>query len=232
MNKSLKYLATTALVAFASLLAVGCGKEDDKATTPSNYVPLNIQLPQPAYDGTPRGRNPEIPVEPDSKTAEMPKVPPGCKNLSLKKKVTASDQPILGTLEAITDGDKENKSDSPVYVEFGMGTTWVQIDLEKSCAIHAVGIWHYFKDPRVYYGVVVQLSDDPTFKTGVTTIFNNDQKNIAGQGIGKDLGYKESQNGKVVDGKGTKARYVRVYSQGNTVDDNNQFTEVEVWGLE
>jgi hypothetical protein len=78
--------------------------------------------------------------------------------------------------------------------------------------------------------VIVQVSDDPEFKTGVTTVFNNDQDNSAKLGIGKDRAYIETNFGKLIDAKGVKGRYVRVYSNGNTANDLNHYIEVEVFG--
>ena len=202
------------------------------AVAGAEMVPLKLELPKPAYEGTPKG----APADP--KTMEEPRkgprpdiqVPKGCENLASKKKVTASDDPILGKPDLVTDGVKDNKA-FDTWVEFGMGLTWVQIDLEKSPEIYAIALWHYHKDPRVFKSVVIQISDDKDFVKGVTTVFNNDQANDSGLGAGKDKGYVESNEGKLVEVKGVKGRYVRVYSKGNTVDDNNQFTEVEVWGL-
>ena len=34
----------------------------------------------------------------------------------------------------------------------------------------------------------------------------------------------------MVDAKGVSARYVRLYSNGNTSDELNHYTEVEVYG--
>ena len=82
----------------------------------------------------------------------------------------------------------------------------------------------------MYRDVVVQVSDDPDFISGVKTIFNNDQDNSAGLGIGKDREYFESDEGKLIDGAGVKGRYVRCYSKGNTSDAQNHYIEVEVWG--
>ncbi len=79
--------------------------------------------------------------------------------------------------------------------------------------------------------MIIQISNDKDFKTGVTTIFNNDDENAAGQGAGTDLGYWESNEGKLFDAKGAKGRYVRLYSNGNTSDDQSHYTEVEVWGV-
>jgi hypothetical protein len=77
----------------------------------------------------------------------------------------------------------------------------------------------------------VQVSDDPEFKTGVTTLFNNDKDNVAGQGVGTDREYFETQMGKIVDGKGVKARYVRGYTKGSTNGAMNCWQELEVYGL-
>ena len=100
-------------------------------------------------------------------------VPAGTVNLAKGKKVTSSDNnPIVGTLDLVTDGDKDGDEGS--WVELGPGKQWVQIDLAKSANIYAVLVWHFHSQARVYRDVVVQVSDDPTFKSGVTTIFNND----------------------------------------------------------
>ena len=78
--------------------------------------------------------------------------------------------------------------------------------------------------------MVVQISDDPAFKTGVRTIFNNDADDSLGLGAGRDLHYTETYEGKLIDGKSTQGRYVRCYSNGNTHDELNHYIEVEVYG--
>ena len=47
-------------------------------------------------------------------------------------------------------------------------------------------LWHYYGDGRTYHDVIVQLSNDANFSTGVSTVFNNDMNNTSGQGIGTD----------------------------------------------
>ena len=42
--------------------------------------------------------------------------------------------------------------------------------------------------------------------------------------------YLEKNEGKLIDAKGTRGRYVRLYSNGNTSDDMNHYIEVEVYG--
>ena len=79
--------------------------------------------------------------------------------------------------------------------------------------------------------MVVQVSDDPDFISNVKTIFNNDFENITGLGIGQDFQFFEQFEGKLIEAKGgAKGRYVRLYSKGSTADDQNHYTEVEVWG--
>ena len=52
----------------------------------------------------------------------------------------------------------------------------------------------------------------------------------AGLGKGSDRPYVETRFGKIVDGKGAKGQYVRLYSNGNTSNEMNHYIEVEVYG--
>jgi hypothetical protein len=212
----LKLSVAAALLAATSLLA-------------QNQVPLKTDLPKPLFVGTP------VPINvPNLEPAQKGKrpdfmVPAGTTNLALGKKVTSSDSdPIVGTLDLVTDGDKAGDEGS--WVELGLGKQWVQIDLEKEANIYAVLVWHFHSQARVYFDVVVQISDDPTFSKDVTTIFNADTNNELGLGAGKDLAYIETYEGKLIDAKGVKGRYVRLYSKGNTTNKMNHYIEVEVFG--
>ena len=42
--------------------------------------------------------------------------------------------------------------------------------------------------------------------------------------------YIEVAEGRLIDPKGVKGRYVRFYSNGNTTNDLNHYVEVEVYG--
>ena len=186
-------------------------------------VPLKTDLPKPLFVGTP------VPIKvPNLEPTQKGKrpdflVPAGTVNLAKGKKVTASDSdPVIGTLDLITDGDKEGDEGS--WVELGPGKQWVQIDLEKPSEISAMIVWHFHSQARVYSDVVVQVSDDPKFEKDVTTIFND---SVDG---GKDLAYIETYEGKLIDAKGAKGRYVRLYSKGNTTNKMNHYIEVEVFG--
>jgi hypothetical protein len=190
---------------------------------------LKLKLPKPMFIGTPTNiKSPNLePVTGKPRGAFM--VPKGTRLLSLKRPVTASDmQPVIGELNMVTDGEKEGGDG--YFIELGPGKQWVQIDLGAPYALHAILVWHYHSQARVYHDVVVQVSDDKDFLKGVTTVFNNDHDNTSGLGIGKDKEYIEVAEGRLIDPKGTRGRYVRLYSKGNTTNDLNHYVEVEVYG--
>jgi predicted metal-binding transcription factor (methanogenesis marker protein 9) len=76
----------------------------------------------------------------------------------------------------------------------------------------------------------VQVSNDPDFLK-YKTIFNADHDNSAGMGIGEDMGYVETCHGRLIwCPKPQTVRYVRLYSKGNSNNDQNHYIEVEVYG--
>src|SRR5262249_20696306 len=192
-------------------------------------VPLQTELPKPMFVGTPvPAKIPNLEPPRQGKRPDF-MVPVGTTNVARAKKVTSSDnEPVIGTLDLIPDGDKDGDEGS--WVELGPGKQWIQIDLGQSMPIYAVLIWHYHSQARVYHSVAVQISDDPKFEKDVTTVFNNDYANALGLGAGKDYAYVESYEGKLIDAKGVKGRYVRLHSSGNTSNKLNHYIEVEVFG--
>lgn len=192
-------------------------------------VPLKLDLPKPLFVGTPRPIKVSN-LEPPEATDRPPLlVPVGTVLLSRNKPVTASDSlPVIGELNYLTDGEKSGAEGT--YVELGPGVQWAQIDLGAKDKLAAIVVWHFHAEARVYHAVVVQVSNDPDFKTGVTTLFNNDDTNADGLGKGSDYAYIETYKGRIIDAKETPARYVRLYSDGNTSDELNHYTEVEVYG--
>lgn len=107
--------------------------------------------------------------------------------------------------------------------------------MQQQSRIYGIQIWHYFGEPRVYRDVIVCVSNDPYFAKGVTTVYNNDQNNSSNLGAGKEREYYESNQGFRIDTRGkdyrgVTARYVRLYSKGNSADPQNQYIEVEVVG--
>jgi hypothetical protein len=220
------------LLALCSTLALAAVLTASRADEPKkdDRVELKLDLPRPLFVGTPKNLPPGTTVEkPTGKPRPPLMVPKGVELLSLKKPVKMSDDnPIVGKAEMITDGVKEGGDGN--WVELGPGLQWVQVDLQRSSEIYAIVLWHYHAEPRVYRDVVVQLADDPDFIENVRTVFNNDQDNSAGLGVGKDNEYFEMAEGKLIEVKGDKARYVRCYSKGSTADEQNHYIEVEVHG--
>src|ERR1041385_5699843 len=92
-------------------------------------------------------------------------------------------------------------------------------------------MWHDHRYVQAMHDVILQVSDDPEFKTGVTTLYNNDTDNSAGLGVGTDREYFELQFGRVVAGKGVKARYERGYTKGGSLTALNCWQELEVYAL-
>lgn len=231
---------TSVIFATTSMLAVGilCVASEPGRPSPGHgekRSALDIKLPKPLFQGTPKNIKPSATLE---KYSEKPRppfyVPEGTTNLALRKPVTSSDmQPIIGELAMVTDGDKEGSDGS--YVELGPGQQWVQIDLQMRAEICAIALWHYHAEGRVYHDVVIRLAGDPDFIENVSTVFNNDFDNSSGLGLGKHLEYIDDYRGKLVDvrdgeGRPARGRYVRLYSRGNTSTDLNHYIEVEVYG--
>jgi len=216
-----------------------------------NMVELETDLPPAKLDRTQKPRR---------KQGEPFLVPQGTKLLSRGVEVTSSDGnvPLIGELDMITDGNEEAPH-GLYFVELaGLGLQWVQLDLGKPHALHAILVWHYYSPnpydyafgweaaddlPRVYQDVVVQISNDPAFKKDVKTVFNNDHDNSSGLGKGKDDTYVETSEGRWIDPKGAEGRYVRFYSRGHkrqwrgggvrhfdSYNECNHYIEVEVYG--
>lgn len=211
------------LIAVLALAAVTARAEGEDA------VALKLELPKAMFVGTPQtlvSGNLEAP-----RTGPRPDlmVPKGTVNAAKGKAVTGSDSlPVIGELAMVTDGDKEGADGS--YTELGPGKQYVQIDLGQPTSIYAVALWHYHAQARVYRDVVVQVADDADFIENVHTVFNNDHDNSSGLGVGKDKEYIETNAGRLIDAKGVKGRYVRLYSNGSTASEMNHYVEVEVYG--
>ena len=217
----MKLVRSLLTLTFTLTLALSSAPAQDK-------VPLKLDLPKPLFVGTPRPIK-LANLEVFSHKRDDFMVPAGTVLLSAGKPVSSSDEfPVIGELAFVTDGDKTGMDGS--FLELGPGTQWVQIDLGASSPLAAIVVWHFHSQARVYHDFIVQVSDDPKFKSGVTTLYNTDDDNTSALGAGKDLAYIESNMGRIVDAKGTVGRYVRLYSNGNTSNELNHYCEVEVFG--
>jgi hypothetical protein len=213
-----------AFALFASTPGLRCEAPD------SERVPLELEFPRPFFVGTPVPvKLPHLEPPREGKRPDF-LVPAGVTNLAHGAAVTGSDaHPVFGELAYITDGD--NSGGDGTIVEIAPELQWVQIDLGRSARLFAIVCWHFHSEPRAYHDVIVQVSDDPGFKEGVRMLFNNDHDNSAGLGRGSDPAYIGTFEGRLIDAKGGTARYVRLYSNGNTSDELNHYAEVEVFGL-
>ncbi len=246
-----RLIAAAALWLLAAFLAVAAVPATKPATDfptsqsqpttrpapPPDFVPMDIKLPRPRYYvGPPPPGYTRLPPEVVKAWKPRPVflVPPGTVNLALNRPVSSSDkEPVIGTLDQITDGDK--RDDEGSWVELQSGLQWVQIDLGRVCDIHGICMWHKWDGPWVYHDVVVMISNDSEFADGVKTVFNNDRDNSARLGKGEDPEYVDCFQGWLIDTRGptfagVRGRYVRCYSNGNNSDAGNRYTEIEVYG--
>lgn len=218
MKTSLNY--TSILAASLALVATSAA---------ADLQPIELSYPPPFLIGTPVPVNLPNLEAPDADPAPV-MAPANAVNLAAGKPVTSSDDfPIIGELEFATDGDKE--SEEGYFVELAPDTQWIQIDLEQTATVYGIAIWHYHAQKRAYQDVIVQISDDPEFKDGVITVFNNDHDNSSGLGTGTQKAYIESNTGRLINAHQAKGRYVRLYSAGNTSNEMNHYVEVEVFGV-
>ncbi|MBB5038324.1 discoidin domain-containing protein [Prosthecobacter dejongeii] len=213
---------TLALAAIAALSTSVSAQEMEE---------IKIEFPKPMFIGTPvPAKLPNLEQPDPSKIIKSFQAPKGTVNLAKDKEVTSSDPaPIIGELSLVTDGDADGSDGC--FVELAPGPQWVQIDLGAPTSINKIATWHYHKQAQAYVDVVIQVSDDKEFKTGVTTLFNSDHDDTLKMGAGADPAYIETNHGRVIDGKNTKAQYVRLYSNGNTSNEMNHYCEVAVYGI-
>lgn len=203
-----------------------------EASKQGDKVVLKLNLPPPPF-----GALRAIPANTNADRSTLHQrrapfyVPRGVTNVALHKPVTSSDnRPIIGLSSLVTDGDTGNFDGS--WVTYAAGKQWVQIDLKRDYKLYAIVVWHYYGtlEARVYHDVVVQVSDDVNFLKNAHTVFNNDQNNELGMGAGLERDYFETYEGKLIDPKGVLGRYIRLYSKGNTTDNENNYIEVEAYG--
>ncbi len=204
--------------------------KDKPAAGEGNQVPLILKLPAPAFKGTPKDIQLSSYVEPLSDKPRPPMmVPPGLKNLAPAAKLTSSDKNATPeVLQKIVDGDKEASDQSIIFMR--KGTQYVQMDLGAANEVFAIVVWHAHNAPKVYRDVIVQAADDADFTQNVRTLYNNDQDNSSGLGAGTDREYFETNEGRLINAKGVKARFLRFYSKGSTESALNEYTEIEVYG--
>ncbi|MCK4932784.1 MAG: hypothetical protein KAT01_11490, partial [Candidatus Aminicenantes bacterium] len=187
--KPFTWMIFIASAIFAAAL-VFAGPQTSQSSS-EKLVPLEIELPKPMFIGTPQNIGVAKLEKPLGKPRPPFMAPVGTENVALGKPVASTDEePIIGEIVMITDGDKEGMDGS--FVELGPFEQHITIDLETRHEIYAIVMWHYHKQARVYFDVVVQAADDPDFITNVKVLFNNDHDNSSGLGVGDELHYVET----------------------------------------
>lgn len=211
-----------ALITWLLALAANSSADD--------LVPLKPKLPEPAFVGTPKDAPAGTNIEgPSTKPRAPLMIPRDAKNIAPAAKLSTSDTNATpDKLAKIIDGNKEANDASVILLR--KGVQYVQFDLGAENEIFAIVIWHAHDSPKVYHSVVAQVADDADFTKNVRTLFNNDTANNCGRGAGTDREYFETFEGKTIDAKGAKARYLRLYSKGSTDSSLNEYTEVEIYG--
>jgi hypothetical protein len=213
-----------------SAAAIACLLRSAQAAE-SGKIPLDIKLPLRAFTGTPRDVPTNSYTEPFDSEKKRPLmlVPAGLKNIAKDARLSSSDKnATVDSLAKLVDGDKEATEQSTIYLR--KGSQWVQLDFGSAQEIFAAVIWHAHNSLKVYHDVIVQVANDPDFTAKVQTVYNNDQDNSSGLGVGTDREYFEEYQGRLIPIKGAKSRYMRCYSKGSTESPLNEYTEIEVYG--
>ena len=143
-------------------------------------------------------------------------VPPGLSNVALGKTVTSSDTNTIGPKNwskspTATRKPTNTASSSCAKARNGCKLIWAA---RRKFTPSSSGTRH--DEPKVYHAVVAQVADNADFTQNVRTLFNNDHQNLDHLGAGTEREYFETNEGKLIEGKGTVARYVRLYSDGST----------------
>jgi len=219
MNKTSK---TLVVIALTCLLLSGCG-------TGTTWLDIGLDA---VTQATPRYKPDAVrpPHLRKPKRRYPPRVVRGLKNMALYKPVTSSTKPTIGELEQVTDGIKTSGRFDIVE-----GPKWVQVDLKAPVSIHAIAVWHFYKNPIIYDDVIVEIADDAEFSRNVRVLFNNDHDNSSGRGKGKDTAYISRWWGEVVDARdpdraGIIARFVRLYTRKSADGARPRYVEVAVYG--
>ncbi|CAN7769320.1 DUF1565 domain-containing protein [Paenibacillus sp. LjRoot153] len=200
---------------FVNYISTGGGDYHLTSTSPAIDAGASTHAPSTDLDGSPRPSGAGF----DIGAYEYKSIA----NLALGKTFTGNS---IGTEWFITDGISNNTSQ---WGSVSTGDRSIKVDLGASYDLTSVKIWHY-TDGRMYHDVIVQMSNDVNFASGVTTVFNNDVDGSAGQGIGTDAEYPETIGGKTFTFSPINTRYVRLWTNGSTGNDYGHYMEVEIWG--
>lgn len=149
-------------------------------------------------------------------------------NVALNKTVTASTTDLFGgSLSLVTDGQSASAS-GYAGIRTTNGPQYYQVDLGAAYALNRLRIVNDWGSSASVYrtnkDIIVLLSNDPAFSTGVTVVYNNDANNSVGLGAGSDPEFQEPPGGVGTWfdlGTPVNARYARVWGNGHVRADNS-----------
>ena len=163
-------------------------------TQDQTKVELKLKLPKPMFIGTPRNiRTPNLEAVTGKPRGPF-FVPAGtscCRSGNRSRRATRR----RSSGSSPSSPTARSRARTAISSNSGRAKQWVRIDLKESAALRAILVWHYHSQARVYRDVVVQVSDDKDFVTGVTTLFNNDHDNTLGAGDREGQGVHRDQRG-------------------------------------
>ena len=127
----------------------------------------------------------------------------------------------------ITNPDNMTDGDLNTYGYLATGDQYAEIDLGSLLYLKEIRLYHLVgAGNRKYNDVIVQASVDGL---AWSNLFNTDKNNNAGQGVGIDNEYVESDNGKTISANGVQFQYIRVWGNGyNGLANVTEIREIEV----
>jgi len=132
-------------------------------------------------------------------------------NLALGKPVTVNGDE--GNAHLLTDG----KLESDPYIN---GATEAMVDLEDEVNINTIKLWHYWADGRTYQNNKIAVSTSQDFAGEETVVFDTD---------GGDEEYAESAEGKTITFVTIRARYIKGWIGGSSVNEWSHWVELQVF---
>jgi len=119
--------------------------------------------------------------------------------------------------QVVTDNDSWAESSTQYATTSTNGLHYVKIDLGAAYPVNKINVWHYANDGRTYHSTKTQVSANGT--TWVTVY----DSAVSGE-------YAETPQGKTITFTTQNVQYIRDYVNGNTVNNSDHWTEIEVWG--
>lgn len=132
-------------------------------------------------------------------------------NVAAGKSVTLSAANTGQPPAVFTNGNKDSFESTSTA---GGSSGYAQVDLGEVFEINRVVVWHYYADARTYTGPKTTVSED-----GVTWTT-----------VSEPTPYSENASGNTRTFPAIRARYIRDYINGSTINAANHWVELEAYG--